>query len=147
MLTVVPKFLATSRFCISASFPFPFPPDSLGAGADDEATAPDDDDASCWVIPPVGYSDAAAADAAALRLALAGGHFKSIRSWPLAGIELQCSQQLLFFWGVGPGIADAASLPNPAPGKPWTGTGRGPARFAPILSLGRPSQRPFREVV
>ena len=75
MLTDVPMFLATSRFCLSASFPFPFPPDDEAAAPDDAAAAApdeaaaDDDDASCWVSPPVGYSDVAAADAAALRLA------------------------------------------------------------------------------
>ena len=65
-------FLATSRFCISASFPLGAGDDEAAAADDGAAAADDDDDASCWVGTPVGYSDAAAAaaaDAAALRLA------------------------------------------------------------------------------
>ena len=90
MLTVVPKFLATNRCCISASFLLApvAGPDDEAAAPDDEAAAPDDgaaapccaahslayraaasSDVSCCGVTPVGYNEAAAADAAALRLA------------------------------------------------------------------------------
>ena len=76
MLTVVPKFLATNRCCIYASFPVhfpvpfpvPFPPDDEAAAPDDEAAAPDDGAAApaaaapCCAAHSLAYRAAASSD-------------------------------------------------------------------------------------